>query len=234
MGLPDGVDTYHASAERVGPAAIRKARAAFLADPLHGIFLEAIPDPAVVLNAQRQLIAANTRFLEAMGLSSVEPLLGLRPGEAIGCAHAEESPGGCGTGLFCITCGAVNAILECLGSRQPVRHECRICTKSREDGGARDLHVQATYLPLEEMPLIVLAMRDISCEKRRGVLERVFFHDVLNTAASLVAMAEFLVHCDPDRETDIHYKRSMLELSRQLCDEIAAHRQLLSAEKGDL
>ena len=55
-----------------------------------------------------------------------------------------------------------------------------------------DLRVSAAPFPCPGDEFTVCALRDITDEKRRQVLERVFFHDILNTAGSLKAMVEVL------------------------------------------
>jgi len=61
------------------------------------ILLNAMPELVLVLNEQRQIVAANQRLLETFGVEDSQMLLGLRPGEAVGCIHAHEGPDGCGS-----------------------------------------------------------------------------------------------------------------------------------------
>jgi hypothetical protein len=93
--------------------------------------------------------------------------------------------------------------------------------------------VQATPITVGDTEMIVLAMRDISGDKRRGVLERTFFHDVLNIVSGLRAVAELLSYGD-DPEVEEEYRNDLFRMSVQIGDEIMAQRQLLAAEKGEL
>jgi hypothetical protein len=54
---------------------------------------------------------------------------------------------------------------------------------------------------LDEERFSVLSLRDIRHEKRRRTLERIFFHDVLNTATGLLGFSELLpeLEAEPDR-----------------------------------
>ena len=227
-------ETYFAPAARADDAEVRAAREAFLAGGIPTTFLEAMPDAAMVLNAQRQIVAANARLLAAVGADSVDGILGLRPGEAVGCVHAHDGPGGCGTGPYCSVCGAVRAIVDCLESRGNVAGQCRIQTNARPDGGALDLEARASFLVLDHREMVVLALRDISAEKRRSVLERAFLHDLLNVAGGITSAADLLNREGLAPRVEERAKRALLRLSRELADEIDAQRQLLSAEKGDL
>lgn len=227
-------NSFFAPADRDSVDKVHDAREAFLANQMAVTLLESIPDPAVVLNDKRQTVAVNSRFLQLIGAADPEELEGLRPGEAMGCIHADECPGGCGTSRYCMTCGAVNAVLETLNTHEPITHECRISTRSHVDGGALDLLVQATFAKVGDFDLVVVAFHDISADKRRQVLERVFFHDVLNTAGGIQAIAYLLHDGEVDSTTETEYKEDLIQLSQAIVDEIAAHRQLIAAEKGDL
>lgn len=226
--------TYFASAERTGPEQLQSERKRFLEDELAVALLEAIPGLAVVLDLNRQIIAANKRVLELMDLESPDALLGQRPGEALQCVHVENNPNGCGTGEPCQLCGAVNAVLACMENKATAQRECRLRTKLKRDGGAVDVDVQASFIRLGDLELIVAAMRDISAEKRRAVLERAFFHDVLNIASGLKALVELLAWPTEDEEAEAEYRRELGILTNQITDELIAQRQLMQAETGRL
>ncbi len=226
--------TFSAPSERADLQAVRAAHERLLADPLAMKLLAALPDPVMVVNAERQVVACNHRLWEALGLGDPESMLGLRPGELIHCVHAAESPGGCGASEACANCGAVHAVLECLAERRPVAREGRLRTTNAAEGGAMDLCIRAVPLRIEDTDLVVVSLRDISAEKRREVLERVFFHDVANTAMGIVSVAELMGREGPGGKTDEEYREDLRRLSRQILEEISAQSQLLAAEHGDL
>jgi len=226
--------THYAPAGRADANELRVARQEFVANRLAVTLLEAIPDLALVLNVQRQIIAVNSVLLHAMGVEDPESLVGLRPGELIQCVNAEGAPDGCGTSASCEPCGAVNAILECLATRRACTRECRVRTRGHRDGGAFDLEVRATFVLVGETGLAIVAMRDISSEKRRDVLERVFFHDVLNTVTGIIAIAELLNTDAEDPAQAEELRNDLVQLTDQIAEEIVAQRELLSAERGDL
>lgn len=219
------------STGRAGAEEVRAARERFLADTLASTLLEAIPELAMVLNPCRRIIAVNAPVLAAVGVEDAEELVGRRPGELLECVHADEGPDGCGTSPSCDVCGAFMAIEECLRTRGPATRECRLRSRTAGDGGALDLEVHASHVDAPGGRYAVVAMRDISAEKRRSVLERTFFHDVLNIASGLQAVAQ-LMSDDPGGEEE--YRRDLLLMARQIADEIQAQRQLLAAEHGEL
>jgi signal transduction histidine kinase len=97
-----------------------------------------------------------------------------------------------------------------------------------------DLRVRATPIHLPGGTYVIVAIKDIGDEKRRRALERIFFHDALNTAGGVRSLSEAIL--EDDRIPDD--AREMLELVRcgatQLVDEIESQRTLASAESGDL
>jgi signal transduction histidine kinase len=106
-------------------------------------------------------------------------------------------------------------------------------TSGAGDGGALELEVQCTYFNLSGGEYVIVGLRDVSAEKRRGVLERTFFHDVLNITTGLYSLAE-LLSIEDDPAVEDEYKRELRLMVQQVNDEIQTQRQLLAAEKGVL
>jgi signal transduction histidine kinase len=80
----------------------------------------------------------------------------------------------------------------------------------------------------------VFSVVDTSNEKRRKVLERIFFHDVLNTAGGVKGLADLLIQTKSS-EMEIKDISSMIsESADHLIEEISAQRMLSAAENGDL
>lgn len=229
------LQTHFAPAARSTDEEIRAQNAEFLSDAAAVRILEALPDPAMVLNDKRQIVALNAVLLSALGVECPQELLGLRPGELVGCVHSDEMPAGCGTAPACGVCGALRAILGCLAGRSVTAEECRICTRRKEDGGALDVLVHARWISLRSGDHAVVDMRDISAEKRRRVLEKVFFHDVVNTATGIRAIAELIRDGSEATEDDKErYHQNLFSLAEQMIEEIVAQRELLSAEQTEL
>ena len=70
-----------------------------------------IPNVFLILNNDRQIIFANKTAIELFGADGIDSVLGMRPGEALGCDHSDQTEGGCGTTEFCSTCGMVKSII---------------------------------------------------------------------------------------------------------------------------
>jgi signal transduction histidine kinase len=210
---------------------IHRQAASFGNTPLAPALLNSVLNYVFVLNAQRQIVFASRNALELTPFKRVEDLLGKRPGEALGCIRANECLSGCGTSEFCTQCGAVRAILAGLSGVRDLQ-ECRMTRMIDCHQEALDLLVLATPLLHENQQYLVLSVADISHEKRRRVLERIFFHDVINLAGGADGLLHDLAERAPAEV------RSDVELSRaavhEVLEEVQNQRDLTAAEQAEL
>lgn len=218
------------------PAPARRAAASTIRRQSHqlaGLDLlrqlgDCIGEALVVLNRQRQIVFCNGHFTELAGVKEGAEIIGRRPGEVLDCVHACQSPGGCGTSAFCSTCQSLNAIL----AAQNGQHDRRDCRIVRPDGAALDLSVRTSPLVIRSETFTLLAIRDISGEKRRRTLERAFFHDLSNTLSGLSMLSQRL-QASTDGQSD-RLGSVIAQGLRQMLDQIAAQRELVSAENHEL
>jgi len=124
----------------------------------------------------------------------------------------------------------VNAILETQNQGITTIDECRINTNK---GDVFDFRVWTSPYHFEGTEFTILSLTDISDEKRRHVLENTFFHDMNNILAVIIGHSDILDN--PEIPDSIFESVQSIRLaSEQLLDEVASHRNLLAAEKGDL
>ncbi|WP_346860566.1 ATP-binding protein [uncultured Draconibacterium sp.] len=221
--------TQYAPAERQMKTTVFNQNKLFTENELFSEIANSVSQMLVVLNKQRQIVYANNYILEAFGFKDLDNYAGRRPGELLDCVHASQSSGGCGTTQFCKTCGAVNAILEAQTGVQSTK-ECRIETRSND---AIDIQVRATPFNANGEEFTIFVVTDISNEKRRQVLERVFFHDVLNSAGGISGLSNIIGEIsDPEELASI---ASMIHKSADdLISEIQLQRELSAAERGEI
>jgi len=191
--------------------------------------IDAMPEVVLIINRNRQVIFANRALTEILGVKTRESVYGQRPGDIWNCIHAVETEGGCGTTETCRTCGAVIAILSSQKGKPDIR-ECRIIKQSTFE--ALDLLIKTVPLKLNHTPFTIFSLRDISHEKRRRILERIFFHDVLNTAGGVFSLSEVLKDARPDEMDELI--GMIHENSERLIEEIKAQRDLVLAENNEL
>ncbi len=224
--------TFHASAERLSKAQAFVQYEYFAEESLLRRFLDAIPTQLVVLNTQRQIIFSNRAVLEFLGASSTDSALGTRPGEIFGCINADTLPGGCGTAEMCRTCGAVNAILAAIDGRSE-QQEYRLTRTFDNHTESLDLRVDTMPLEHRGEKFVLFAVQDISDQKRRSVLEKIFFHDILNLAGGVKSFAQLLAE-NPEGAEAPEMVRLIESAASQVVEEINAQRMLLAAENGEL
>ena len=219
-------------ADRSPAEEIQRQKELLLAQPHIAQMLEAFPESAAVVNKHRQMVLCNTAMRNALPGGEGKTIEGTRLGEHMQCVNALHSIDGCGTTEQCNTCGAMIAILAAQDGRSDVE-ECRL---TMQHGGiitAMDFRVYTSPLDVEGEQFSVVSLVDISDEKRRRILERIFFHDVNNTAGGIYGLAKLLPFLTdmPDKEELVQRIESA---SRQLLDEIESQRDLLAAENDEL
>ena len=183
--------TYFAPAGRDSRYDFTRKAAMIEGMPLLKQAIDAMPSMVMILNENRQIVAANEPFLAALK-ATIADVAEKRPGEAIGCIRSKEGPDGCGTASHCFTCGAVNAILESQKEGKKAVRECRILIGSGDGTAPMDLKVTASPFMAGNDRFIMAAIEDISHLKRLAVLQYTFLHDVLNTASCIRGYAEYL------------------------------------------
>lgn len=222
-------ETYFAPGERLGYAELENQVRRSLEDPCIQIVLQAVDGYLIILNRERQILAANQEFLDAIRVEDSNCIIGLRPGEALNCLHFSEGPNGCGTSKHCRTCGAILATLSAQSEEVPSTAECHLSMLRDGKLEARDFRVHCTPLTLHDEKLLAFVLNDISATKRREILEETFLHDMLNALGGIEGWSDLLNKVDPKTAAN-----EILSLASALKDGVLSQRTLLKAEKGIL
>lgn len=225
--------TYFDTPERSTPEEIIDDFLLFKVNPLISEILEGFPEFVIVLNKNRQIVAFNNKAYSAFRVKEAEQILGKRIGEALNCIHANLLPGGCGTAEFCKECGAAKAIKFTWENRQKIEEECKITTLIDEKEFSHEFSVFTQPINFKNNYYTLFSVKDISSEKRKDALERIFFHDILNTSGAINGLAQLLTK---ETETDEKEKmiHSLLISSEQLLNEILLQQEIRHAEEGNL
>jgi len=216
------MDTYFAPAERCSDEELHERVKTVSRNPVIDGLLKFTSGLLAILDEHRQILAVNASMLEMLGIEDASAVLGLRPGEAIGCVHADEEPGGCGTAISCRTCGAAIAIVTTLANDTPTERTCA-ATIMRE-GQEIDVCLQVRCVPIDlnGRRFLLLYLQDITSQQKWVSLERAFFHDIMNILNGLVGSAE-LLNLDGYNPELV---ATVGELAMQLKNEIAIQRTL--------
>lgn len=191
--------------------------------PVVAALLSAVGGLIAILNRQRQIVAVNDRMLEQLGIARADFVEGLRPGEMIGCIHAHEMPGGCGTSRFCSTCGAAIAIVTSLDLGVPAERKCVVTVAAKEGNAELCLSVRSTPIQIDGEPLLMLLLQDVSGAEWRDATLRTFFHDINNVIMVMEGTASLIDPEDAGPTT-----RGHLERIRRLSERIAREVKLQS------
>jgi PAS domain-containing protein len=229
----DALDTYYDRPERQAPTEVALQREALRREPNVCAVLDLVPEPILVLNDHRQIVFPN-RAASLLLAKSTSDLVGRRFGDAVQCVHAAELPHGCGTTPHCSACGAAHVLKLVKGGRHEAHDECRLAAR-RDDGAfdALDFRVSAAPLRVGPHRFTVLSLVDNADLVRRRVLERLFFHDVVNTAGGVLGLLGTMRDLD-GIDAVLATSDLAVRLAAELMDEIEAQRDLTMAERGDL
>lgn len=223
--------TFCAPGERFAMDTVKRQSSVLENTPLGDVLLNGGSQCYFILNSLRQIVAASRNLIDLTEIKDLDGLLGKRPGEALACVNSMRCESGCGTSEFCRECGALKAILLALSGLR-CSEECRM-TRTR-DGVEESLELQVLATPLEYLDekYALIAIHDISHEKRRQALERIFFHDVINLAGGMEGILYSLRENVPDDlKGEVELSYSAL---RELIDEIVYQRDLAAAERNEL
>lgn len=219
--------TQYAPAERNAIDEIKNQYREIIKIPFLNILMNSVAEGYMILNDKRQIIFANNIALNIIGANDINELLGKRPGEALNCENSDINSAGCGTSEKCEFCGAVNAILSSINGIEDIQ-DCNIITKNSDN---LNLKIWTKPFYFNNKLYVLFAVQDISAEKRKRALERIFFHDIINTVGGINGLIKF-INESPDEAKDL-----LQIISRQLdfaLEEIQAQKDLMAAENNEL
>jgi hypothetical protein len=219
------MDTYFASPERTSDQDFAAEIDLVSRNAIVTGLLNSVNGLLAVLDENRQIIAINHAFLDMLGIDNPDKVLGLRPGEAVQCVHADDGPGGCGTGKICSTCGAAISIVSSLVDDSPVERICALTARKGENTLDLALNVRSQPIRVEDCRFILLFLQDITRQQKRAALERAFFHDVNNMLGLLAGSSEMLCY-----ETSSDLALAIHQTSLRIIGEIAIQQSLALSE----
>ena len=219
------------SAERTSQPAVDRQARLFAESPAIGI-LNRLPTGVAVFNASRQIVYANDVFCRLANTGhGVSTVVGLRLGEALSCLGAKLAAGGCGTTELCRSCGAAKSIAAALLGQEIASGECSISRHGVERLENLDFRIWLWSLRHGGESFHVALLTDIRAEKRLDLMERIFYHDILNLVSGMHGVCELM------REEDEGTRNAELDLLlfavERVTDLIQSQRDLTLAERGD-
>ncbi len=225
--------THFAPAERDEPKDVLRQKELLEGSEFLNLVLARTPWMFVILNSKRQILYSNAEMVNFLGKENLEEMVGLRPGETMGCSHVHEGPGGCGTSASCSYCGVVQSILKSKRAMESVSEDTVVV--HQKEGKTVHNELRVTSLPFiwKGELFFMVTFHDISSEKRKEQLERIFFHDILNKAGTITSLVNLL----KEREESLsdNYVFELLERGvDEFIQDVIYQQKLQQAEAGNL
>lgn len=187
---------------------------------------------SVILDDNRQIVYANDNMMKTVQAEQTGEILGKRFGESINCRFAFKEEGGCGTSEHCQYCGVVNATLQSQITGIKTTSECRIRRMINDHEQFLDIEVTATPFSHEQINYTIFSFIDITDRKRRAVIEKIFFHDLMNAATGLQGFFDLFESLDEEEKRG--FIQAGASLCQQMMDEIITQRLITQAENHEL
>lgn len=215
--MPDTIVKYKS-------AKIKKQAVDILNSTVFRDLLQNTPNVIMILNARRQVVYLNRNPVDE-STGSVDKPMGQRAGECLGCINVARGDLGCSSSEFCRVCG-FNAAISASEKGEVAENECNISLKN---GTSLTLSVYTQPFQFNDERFVFCALENISEKKRRQMLENIFLHDILNTAAVLKGLSEAY------EEMPAKQIRLMLdEVAANITDEIQSYKLISNAETQTL
>ena len=224
--MPDTRETFFLPAARLSQDKILDLAREIAASPT-ALSMGLVPLAVIIVNETRQIVYANERFTDLIGASSFDEVAGKRPGEALGCSHAWETQGGCGTSQFCRYCGAAKAIVRGLEGHEATQ-ECSIIRQSADSLNALNLQVWTSPFSVGKDSLVLSSILDIAHEKSLRSFERIFFHDIMNAVTGIKGLHDIIaLELGARYGSELELLQSAIENIRDI---IESHKDFLAVE----
>jgi signal transduction histidine kinase len=193
-------------------------------NPLAAAILNGVPVEILILNTLNQMVYANKAFITKFGITDIKPYLGLQPGKLMNCCGQSHKGEQCGSTERCRVCGALRSIRIAIEDGTS-NSESVLNTAA----GILNLQVNTSKIHISNREFVLFCLQDISNDKKRVLLERIFYHDILNTAHNISGMAELLSTGEFEESRD-EFLSLLINSSNRLIEEINLHR-LISTEQ---
>lgn len=218
-------------AERVSPEVVSRQAALFAASPAAGV-LDRLPLGVAVCNITRQIVYANDKFMELTAITTPrETVVGQRLGEALSCLGSGLELGGCGTSELCRSCGMARALAESLAGPEMAHGECSLARHGGNKLESLDFRIWIWAMAHGGEMFHAAILTDIRAEKRLTLMERIFYHDILNVVSGMRGICELM------REEQTCADNAELELlsyaAERVNELILSQRDFSRAEHGE-
>lgn len=198
--------------------------------------LNGINTSAFIMNREKKVVFVNKELTNLLHQSE-QDLMGGCFGELVRCKHTVSMKNGCGLSKECKDCAFRKHLDHGIATKETVEGEISIIANVKGIDVPFSARIKISVLsefsenPEEEIFLVSIVEQ--SSDAERNNMERIFFHDIMNTASSLYNVIRLLKLKGDMYEEDEDIQ--MLEgYIKDIIDEIEYHRSIIFAERGGL
>lgn len=148
------------------------------------------------------------------------------PGDLLKCANAIEATKGCGFHKNCATCQLRNLLKKSLRTKTKMSTDGELLV---DNNCVFSVHAISTPFTHQGKTYAAVVLIDKTDQYREFMMERIFFHDLINLSGAINGLLECAEFDDPKEIINM-----MKTISTQLTREITAQRELIYARKGKL
>lgn len=157
----------------------------------------------------------------------IDRALKMSPGDLLQCHNATGGPHGCGSHENCKMCSLRHMVEESMHTNHKLETDTDLLVGENTD---YSVHAISTPFVYHGKTCSIVLLVDKTDQHREFMMERVFFHDLLNLSGALNGILECIQYgAEPSEMLPI-----VRSISSQLLEEIGSQRDLIYAKNGIL
>jgi nitrogen-specific signal transduction histidine kinase len=197
--------------------------------------IDAFPQPTALIDQNFQILMVNKKMQNLINNTDISTLIKRRVGDLFICVHSQNNKG-CGSSESCEHCGINKSLSISKINNIQQTEDCSLSVVSPDGKFKKFMNLRVTSCPIifDNNKYLLFTMMDISNDIRRRLLERIFFHDVLNKAGNITGIIDMLSTLKDNKEKFAELFYSLKITSSDLIEEILYQRDLSSAENNEL
>lgn len=222
----------HTPDKRCGDEVIHQQKAYLNNEFLFIQGLNAMHNVVFILNDCRQIIFGNNQFLAIVQRENLSQVLGKRFGELIKCINVDESNNDCGSADACKFCNGVNTVLKTIELKEAYSGEFSNINVMKGYESTFNAFIHVTPLSVRDEIFYMVSFTDNSDLMQKRMLEKTFFHDIINTAGALKGIIGLLKDEVPEPvKAEVEFVEKTFSY---LIEEIKMQKNIMEAENNEL
>lgn len=186
----------------------------------------------IIFNSSMQIVYANKAYLKFINIQEKSTVLGKRLGESISCSEIIKYKGGCQQCSQYGKCDANNIILSSIEKNEEGENEVAIIRKTEGFHSTLNLFQKVVPIQINGEKFYLTSFMDATDSIKKRTMERIFFHDLINTAGALKGILNML-----KKEIPLMYQTEVAQVEGmfgELINEIESQKQMSAAESDEL